>query len=640
MRAQPYSHVTHSGQNLYFWSRTALLDCWESEKNLKLIADGCRLNILSSIQHAGSGHIGTSFSSIDIMLAARFFLDPEGFASPRMSQQGLFFSSKGHDAPALYTTMHFCGELEDEDLLTLRRLGGLPGHPETITPGVPTNTGSLGMGISKAKGFVKAQRIKNPSSRDTVVVLLGDGELNEGQIWESMPGAARDGYSELVAIVDANGIQSDTWISKTLPNGNVQQRVEGCGWGFLECEGNDPADVIRALEESRTKKLPTLIYARTTKGSGIPWMEDFPADGDYYKFHSGAISPEQYSAAADTLVPKFSGTNPAAPTPPLPDKFDSEPYSPRARAESLLTSWERKLPGLMTNNERIVIMDGDLSYDTGTHLARTIFPDRYVQSGIAEQDMVSMAGPQALSGHIPIVHSFATFLTMRATEQIFNNATEMTPIIYLGFLAGLVPSAPGFSHQAVTDVGIMASIPGMRVFEPSSSAELDWTLEQCLEYQGPSYIRIGGLAPVPDEPRTTGSPNLIEILPGSGAALIVSGPLLTHSSLDAAAKLRDFGHNVAVFTRSEITAPFSTEEIARLSDFQHLVVIENHNPSQAKLLHLSAGLGAISGAHMHRIGLVGIPKNGQAEEVLSAHGLDGASVAESINKIIGAIEPD
>ena len=631
MNLTPKSRTLPSGIDVHYWERDAIFSLWGDRKSLKMVADCCRLNAVTAIQVAGSGHIGTSLSSLDIMIAVRRFLAGHTFldgANPERT----FFSSKGHDAPAFYAMMHACGQLTDEDLFTLRRLGGLPGHPETITPGVPTNTGSLGMGISKAKGFTKAQRLNNPDSRDPVVVMLGDGELNEGQIWESMPGAVRDGFSELIAIVDANQIQSDTWTNSTLPMGDMRKRVEGVGWAYLECDGNNPDEVLEALEHSRKFNQPTLILADTLKGSGIAWMEEFPAKGEYYKFHSGALAPEVYATAARILIGKVTGVSGHASEVELPtERPELDSFTPRARPESMLTLWEKMLMEVMTDNPQVVALDGDLSYDTGTHLARHLFPDRYIQAGIAEQDMVSTAGTLALSGYLPIVHSFATFLTMRATEQIFNNATEYSRIIYLGFLAGLVPSAPGFSHQAVTDVGIMSSIPGMRVFEPSCAMELRWALSQAQIHPGPSYIRMGGLSPTDEAQDGAVADSMVVRAPGEKVAFVSSGPLLTNAALEARDALMETkGFHSAVYTIPEITGSGLDLAVSVLSDYELIVVLENYNPALGKYTLLEKALAAAGRSKVIRLGLEGIPANGQPAEVLAHHGLDVPSIVSAV----------
>ena len=619
-----------NGEHYAFWSQESIKEAWVVSRDLKQVADQCRLNALSAIQCAGSGHIGTSLSSLDIMVAVRRFLGGEDFLTEPAGH--IFFSSKGHDAPAFYAVMHACGQLEDADLFTLRRLGGLPGHPETITPGVATNTGSLGMGISKAKGFVKANRLLSPDERKPVVVMLGDGELDEGQIWESMPGAARDGFQELVAIVDANAIQSDTWTDRTLPLGDVQKRVEGSGWNFISCQGNNPTEVLNSLESAAKSTTPTLIWAETTKGSGVPWMEEFPPEGEYYKFHSGALDPVLYEDACEILLSAAHRRPPPEVQPNLSDRPEFDSLTPRARAVSMLTLWEELLCEVMEGDPSIVALDGDLSYDTGTHLARHRFPDRYVQAGIAEQDMVSMAGTLALSGRTPIVHSFSTFLTMRATEQIFNNATEYSRIIYMGFLSGLVPSAPGFSHQAVTDVGIMSSIPGMRVFEPACGVELAFALSAALEHPGPSFIRMGGLAPLP---ATESAAPIVERRAGKDIALIASGPLFSQQALDAAELLDQQGLSTAVFTMTEVAVNPPAAVLDALSSYKLVVVLENYNPALAKYELLKNALGDAFDVRVERVGLSGVPANGQPAEVLKHHSVDPTGIARTVREMLG-----
>ena len=166
-------------------------------------ADVCRLNALYMIERAGSGHPGTTFSSIDIVAWLHLEVLGDG---------DRYFSSKGHDAPGLYAVLTALGRLDFDLIHQLRRLDGLPGHPDVAaTPEVVTNTGSLGMGVSKARGFVLADRVLGRSGR--VFVLTGDGELQEGQFWESLQPTANRKLGEITVIVDHNKVQSDTWVS-------------------------------------------------------------------------------------------------------------------------------------------------------------------------------------------------------------------------------------------------------------------------------------------------------------------------------------------------------------------------------------------------------------------------------------------
>jgi transketolase N-terminal domain/subunit len=249
-------------------------------------ADASRLNALYMIARAGSGHIGTSFSCIDILSWLHLEVLGDG---------DRYLSSMGHDAPALYAVLLGLGRLDFELLHRLRQLRGLPGHPDLqTTPEVITNTGSLGMGISKAKGFALADRASGREGE--IFVLTGDGELQEGQFWESLGSAANLGLGRITAIVDHNKIQSDT---VGLP-----------GVGPRRPRGEDP--LVRLgrgpLRRKRDRRLlpdarrvadggsdgPRLIVADTLKGAGVSFMEPsgLPVDpAALYGFHSGAPRP-------------------------------------------------------------------------------------------------------------------------------------------------------------------------------------------------------------------------------------------------------------------------------------------------------------------------------------------------------------
>ena len=178
------------------FERVLNLNCTDIER-VDLYASLCRINTLYMIARCGSGHIGSSFSSLDIMSWMHVMqLD---------SSKDVFFSSKGHDSPGLYNVLLGLGKLDFDLLHKLRRLGGLPGHPDIDTPNIVTNTGSLGMGISKAKGMVIANRLKNKSGN--VFVLTGDGELQEGQFWESLASAVNNNFNEITVIIDHNKLQ-------------------------------------------------------------------------------------------------------------------------------------------------------------------------------------------------------------------------------------------------------------------------------------------------------------------------------------------------------------------------------------------------------------------------------------------------
>jgi transketolase len=600
-------------------------------------ADACRINVLYMISRAGSGHIGTSFSSIDLL--AWLHLEV-------LSDGDRYFSSKGHDAPALYAVLIGLGRLEFDLLHRLRRLGGLPGHPDVREiPEVVTNTGSLGMGISKAKGFVRADRMAGRAG--AVYVMTGDGELQEGQFWESLPSAANDGFHEITAIVDHNKLQSDTWVSEVSELGDLEARVRSCGWAVGRCNGNDVGEVAEALAALRTDaaERPKLLIADTRKGAGVSFMEphDLPRAGDaLYPFHSGAPSPEDYERALAELLERLTRRLADLGAPPPELAAGERPlFAAPAAPQRLVDAYGEALADAAEQEPRLVALDADLYLDTGLIPFRQRFPERFVECGIAEQDMVSQAGAMALAGLLPAVHSFACFLSTRPNEQIYNNATEGTKILYTGSLAGLVPGGPGHSHQSVRDISALGAMPGMALVEPCSEHETRLAVEWALrDATGPVYIR---LVSVPWELGFE-PPRLERLVPGRGelireggdGLLVAAGPVMLSQAWAAAEMLAGRGRELGV-----VALPWLRDldggwlhELARGAP---VFCLDNHYTTGGQGDAVLDALGAEPGAPpVHKLGVDRIPECGTNDEVLRAHRLDAASVAERVEAALPA----
>src|SRR5262245_33187787 len=258
-----------------------------------------RINTLYMIAGAWSGHIGTSFSSLEIM--SWLFLNELRDLDKGPNDCDIFFSSKGHDAPALYSVLIGLGLLPEDKVHQLRQLYGLPGHPHVETPYIQANTGSLGMGISKAKGMALANRLAGAPRR--IFVLTGDGELQEGQFWESLGSAANLGLGEIVAIIDHNKIQSDTCVASVSNLGDVEAKFRAFGWHVVRCDGHDAPALQRTFRSlDGVPGTPKVIVADTVQGNGVSIMEG-PATktGELYGFHSGAPNEQSYTAGVSEL---------------------------------------------------------------------------------------------------------------------------------------------------------------------------------------------------------------------------------------------------------------------------------------------------------------------------------------------------
>ncbi len=597
-----------------------------------LFADLCRLNVLYMVAFAGSGHLGTSFSCLDVV--SQLYLDELRTDGP---ERDLYFSSKGHDAPALYAVLCALERLDPSLLHRLRKLGGLPGHPDVSVPGVETNTGSLGMGISKAKGMALARRLRGERGR--VFVLTGDGELQEGQLWESLGSAVRLGLSEITLIVDHNRLQSDTFVSDVSDLGDLEAKFRSFGWSALRCDGHDPAAIAAALGIARAlQPAPTAIIADTIKGRGVSFME-VHRRGELYGYHSGAPSPADYDKAAQEIEERVAaalerlGAGPlellrvARPAPAAP---------PPGRVERLIPAYASALIEEGERNPGLVVLDADLVKDTGLVAFRERFPERFFECGIAEQDMVSMAGGMARQGLLPVVHSFACFLSMRPNEQIWNNATERTRIVYVGSLAGLVPGGPGHSHQAVRDIAALSAVPGLAALEPCCEREVGLALAWCANvWEGPSYLRLVSIpCALPFElpsdyalERGRG----VSLTHGRDAILFGHGPVVLAEAVHAAARLAQRGIRLEVVNLPWLNHVDDAWLARSIAGRPLAISLENHfvRGGQGDALADAIARGP-ERTRLLRLGVRDIPVCGTNDEVLHAHALDAASLALSI----------
>lgn len=602
-----------------------------------LFADACRLNALYMIARAGSGHIGSSFSSLDIVSYLHLEV---------LERTDLYFSSKGHDAPGLYAVLLGMGKLPFELIHRLRRLSGLPGHPDVQTPGIIANTGSLGMGISKAKGIALARRMRGIDGR--IYVLTGDGELQEGQIWESLISASNFGLSELTVIVDSNRLQSDTLVEKTSSLGDLVAKFRSFGWYVDRVNGHDLPSLARSIENARAvARMPQVIIADTIKGKGVSFMEGTALDSDValYRFHSGAPDARSYALALDELSARIGRVCEEAGIQPLARESVTRPAAaPNAAApDRLIATYAQALVEHMEQRPEIVVLDADLAVDTGGMPARERWPARFVECGIAEMDMVSMAGAMARTGLLPVCHSFACFLSTRANEQIYNNASERSKVVYVGSLAGLLPGGPGHSHQGVRDIAALAGIPGLTLLAPSSSAELRAALRWAFEDATSSvWLRLES---VPcDVPFVLPEQHVLQeghgtwLRAGNDAVIVSYGPVLL-SEAYRAAELLEASHNLQV---GVVTLPWlnrvALEFVAELArSTAHVFALDNHYTEGGQADRLARAwleAGVEHRARFHALGVEDLPACGSNAEVLAFHRLDARSLAERVWQVV------
>ena len=246
--------------------------------DLKLTANRIRMDIIEMLAEAKSGHPGGSLSAADIMTALYFSEMRHDPTRPDWDRRDMFFLSKGHITPAYYATLARAGYFDPAELLSFRKLGSrLQGHPakNKNLPGVEVSSGSLGQGLGTGVGAALSFKHLDACHR-RVFVLCGDGEMQEGSIWEAFMCAAHYRLSNLTAIIDNNGLQIDGRVRQVMNIEPLADKIAAFGWKVISCDGHDMTDILRALTEAREADIPAAIIAETVKGKGVSFMEDRP----------------------------------------------------------------------------------------------------------------------------------------------------------------------------------------------------------------------------------------------------------------------------------------------------------------------------------------------------------------------------
>lgn len=628
---------------------------------IALVAAMARANALAMVKRAGSGHLGSSFSAMDIV--AWLYMKEMNTLSAGITNpdRDIYFSSKGHDVPGLYAMLYGAGVIPRERFIRLRRLGGLDGHPDIGVPGIEANSGSLGMGISKGRGMAWAQRQRKSHAR--VFVMIGDGELQEGQNFEAFQTTAQQRVGNLTVIVDHNKVQSDKLVSEIVDLGDLEAKLRAFGWFVVRADGHDLRAIEGAFGALRdVTDRPKMFIADTIKGRGVSFMEHPRAladGGGFYRWHAGAPPDSFFLEAYGELVEKIErelsrlGLGALVREEVLPDDppkavvgtLVGEPVSAGAQtrlsatAEFIADAYGQALTEMAKTHPELVVLDADLSADCRTRSFEAAFPDRFIENGIAEQDMVSMAGGLARQGLLPVVNSFASFLASRANEQIYNCATEGSKIIYACHYAGVIPAGPGKSHQSIRDISLLGALPNMVIFQPANAIEAGWSLRFAVEEARENVTLRINIGP---SPRTIELPPDYQLRVGTGAVLerggdrpdavlVGYGPVMLHEALIASRVLAERGRALRVVNLPWLNRLDATWFRAQVPAGTPLFVVEDHSPV--------GGLGdALRRAlvddpiELRVFGVDGYPACGAPQEALRAHRLDGASLAERITE--------
>ena len=275
-----------------------------TEKFISDLEEKCRLmrrDLLIMLNAAGSGHPGGSLSSMEIMAALYMAVMKHDPKNPSWDGRDYFFLSKGHVCPTLYTVMSYCGYFPPEELLTLRKLNSrLQGHPHRLKlDGLEASCGSLGQGLSIANGVALSLKLDKKNNR--VFCLLGDGEVQEGQVWEAAMTAAHYRLDNVCAIVDYNNLQIDGFVEDVMGIGDIREKFHSFNWNVIEADGHDIGDILKAYNKAiQYKHKPSVVIAWTVKGKGVSFMENVAG------WHGKVPNNDELQKALKELEPKGS----------------------------------------------------------------------------------------------------------------------------------------------------------------------------------------------------------------------------------------------------------------------------------------------------------------------------------------------
>src|SRR5271169_876985 len=516
---------------------------------LKGIANQLRIHSVNATTAAGSGHPTSCCSAADLV-AALFFAqmkyDPK---NPHFYNNDRFILSKGHAAPLLYAAWAENGFVPIPHLLTLRQFtSDLEGHPTPRLAFADVATGSLGQGLGVGVGMALAAR--QDKLDFNTYVLMGDGEIAEGAVWEAASLAGYYKLNNLIAIVDANRLGQSEATAFGHHIEIYRDRFESFGWRVEDIDGHDIEEIAEVLGGVGLDDKPLAIIAKTYKGAGISFLQD--KDG----WHGKPLNKEEAARAIAELQPSAkSGLGVAIPAPnklPAPANAVPASYPPinYTLGEKIATreAYGTALARIGEADLRVVALDGDTKNSTFADKFFQKFPERSTECFIAEQNMVGVATGLSTRGKVPFASTFATFFT-RAFDQIRVAGISQANLKLVGSHVGVSIGEDGPSQMALEDIAMMRAIAGSVVLYPSDAVSTEKLLEEMAQTKGICYLRTSRpKTPViynNDEAFPIGGAKVLRQNAGDKVTVIAAGVTL-FEALKAADALKNEGIGVTV----------------------------------------------------------------------------------------------
>jgi transketolase len=505
-----------------------------SLEELKQAARLMRGYDLVALCAAGSGHAGGTLSMMEIVAALYLKVANHDPNVPEWEDRDRIVWSGGHKAPALYLGLGMAGYYPLEDVVTLRKLySPFQGHPHRLKlPGVEVSSGSLGQGLSIAVGMAQAGKIDG--KKHTVFCIMGDGEQQEGSIWEAVMEGSHYKFDNLVGVIDRNRLQIDGWVKDVMNVEPLEERYRSFGWEVIEVDGHDIKQVVDGLQKAKNAPpagKPTVVICNTVKGKGVSFMENVagwhgkaPSYDEMVKgleelglknniaydalLKKAADYQKEVEAKLDAKMPHFSR-----------DYWWNAEGIPKVEMEPTRKGFGKSLAN-NGDDERIVCLGLDISGSitiSDFYAGKPERLKRWISMGIAEQSATAAAAGLARESKIPVFGTYGTFAAARNLDQIrvsicYGNFN----VLIAGAHGGVSVGPDGATHQALEDLFAMCSLPNMAVSVPCDAVETRKATDYfLLEHFGPKYIRFAReatpIVTTEDTPFVFGKANVIRL---------------------------------------------------------------------------------------------------------------------------------
>lgn len=612
-------------------------------QSLEAMGNQLRIHSITSTSEAGSGHPTSCMSAADLVAAVFFYAMRYDVSNPKNPLNDRFVLSKGHAAPLLYAAFAEAGVIPVEELKTLREFtSDLEGHPTPRLPFVEVATGSLGQGLSCAVGMALNSKYLDKVDNH-IFVLLGDGESAEGSVWEGAEIASYYNLNNLTAIVDVNALGQSQRTMYGHDTEVYRRRFEAFGFQAIAIDGHDMAQIVGALDQAlATTDKPFAIIAATKKGKGVSFVED--KNGWHGKAFKKGEEMERALAELQPLTAKFvkmqmhapdgrtiaERTTAAQEMKPINYELGKEFATREVYGESLARIGDAK--------PDVVVLDADTKNSTYAEKFMKAHQERFFESFIAEQDMVSVACGLSAMGKIPFASTFACFLT-RAYDQIRMAAISQANLKLCGSHAGISIGEDGPSQMALEDLAMMRAIETSSVLYPSDAVSAENAVEIAANTRGIFYIRTTRpKTPViykNDEPFALGKAKIVRQSDADKITIVAAGVTL-FEALAAYDQLQSEGIAVRVIDIFSLK-PIDAETLQSSGKVTNnlILTVEDHSAWGGIGDAVAAAVSA-TGVRVHSLAVHGVPRSGKPEELLAAFGIDSTAIVNKTKELLAS----